>query len=129
MPWLEEDSRYGTFKVAFRFGGKRYKRALDTKDRNEANQIAARLEENIRLVERGRLALPEDVDLPTFLLSDGKLAQAPKPPEVVTLDDLFDRYRAAHAGTHEQTTRDTSILTSSTSVARSARASRMPTSR
>jgi integrase len=107
MAWLEEDPRYGTFKVAFRFGGKRYKRALDTRDRNEADRLAGRLEENIKLVERGRLPLPDDVDLPTFLLSDGRLAQSPRPPEVVTLDDLFERYRTAHSGTHEQTTLDT----------------------
>jgi hypothetical protein len=74
MAWLEGDPRYGTFKVAFRFGGKRYKLALDTKDRDEADRTAARLEETIELLKRGRLELPHDVDLPTFPLSDGELS-------------------------------------------------------
>jgi integrase len=107
MAWLEEDPKYGTFKVGFRFGGRRYKRRLDTRDRAEADRIAARLEENIRLVGRGRLELPDGVDLPTFLLSDGKLAGPPKAPEVVTLDDLVAGYRRAHGEAHEDTTLDT----------------------
>ena len=107
MAWLEEDPKYGTFKVGFRFGGRRYKRRLDTRDRAEADRIAARLEENIKLVERGRLALPEGADVPTFFLSDGKLAAPPKAPEVVTLDDLVAGYRRAHGEAHEDTTLDT----------------------
>jgi integrase len=107
MAWLEEDPQYGTFKVAFRFGGRRYKRRLDTKDRAEADRLAARLEENIRLVERGRLELPDDVDLPTFLLSDGKLDRPPKAADIVTLDDLVAGYRKTHGEAHELTTRDT----------------------
>ena len=107
MAWLEEDPKYGTFKVAFRFAGRRYKRRLDTKDRAEADRLASRLEENIRLVERGRIQLPDGVDLPTFLLSDGKLAKAPALPEVVTLDDLLNGYRNAHQDAHERTTLDT----------------------
>lgn len=107
MAWLEEDPKYGTFKVAFRFNGKRYKRPLDTRDRKEADRVTARLEENIKLVERGRLELRHDVDLPTFLLSDGKRAQSPKLPDVLTLEDLFERYRVAHSSTHEKSTLDT----------------------
>jgi integrase len=104
MAWLEEDPTYGTFKVAFRFGGRRYKRRLDTRDRAEADRLAARLEETIKLVERGRLEIPEDVDLPTFLLSDGKVAQPPKVTEAATLGELIDGYRRAHDDAHEPTT-------------------------
>jgi integrase len=47
------------------------------------------------------------VDLPTFLLSDGKLDRPPKAAEIVTLDDLVAGYRETHGEAHELTTRDT----------------------
>lgn len=35
-----------------------------------------RVEENIRLIESGRLVVPENADLLTFLLSDGEITVA-----------------------------------------------------
>ena len=74
-------------------------RPLKTTDPKEAQGCLARLEENLRLVERGRLALPQDVELGTFLLSDGQVAKKPTivVTETLTLEDLVAEYMAVHS--------------------------------
>jgi hypothetical protein len=81
----------GNFHIKFDFGGKRFKRSLKTKDKREAISRRARLEETLRLVELGRIELPESVDVPTFLLSDGKTNQKAVIREA-SLGDLFVRF-------------------------------------
>ena len=63
-----------TFHICFRYGKQRFKRSLQTTDRRKADAAAVRVAENIRLVNQGRMELPEDADIPTFLLSDGTSA-------------------------------------------------------
>lgn len=94
MAWLQQDPSHN-YHVCFRLGGKKFKRSLRTKKRNEANSQAARIEDNIRLVERGILTIPPGADIPTFLLSDGKLAEKLQVEDPVTLDEMFDAYFAA----------------------------------
>ena len=57
MAWLEQKSN-GRFHIAFRFEGQKYKKSLRTSDANTAQARLHRLEENIALVESGRLKLP-----------------------------------------------------------------------
>lgn len=83
----------GNFHVCFRFGGQRYKWSLKTRLQRKAEAAASRIEENIRLVEEVRIELPEDVDIPVYLLSDGKLADKPKQStRTIKLGNLFDNY-------------------------------------
>lgn len=84
----------GNFHLHFRFGGHRFKRSLRTKHERKANAVASHVEENIRLIGEGRLNLPDDVDVPTFLLSDGKLSAKPKVSNNIKLGLLFDEYTA-----------------------------------
>lgn len=88
------ENRSGNYRIVFRYNGKKYTHRLKTKDAKEARQCKARLEENLVLLERGRLELPADVDLPLFLLSDGKLNAAPAVKKSATLVELFDSYQA-----------------------------------
>ncbi len=81
----------GNFHITFHFGGKRYKRSLKTNDRRKALAMKARAEETALLVEQGRIELPESVDVPTFLLSDGKLATKTTCNEA-KLSKLFEGY-------------------------------------
>ncbi|MDA0589625.1 MAG: site-specific integrase [Planctomycetota bacterium] len=83
----------GNFHLHFRFGGNRFKRSLHTKHERKAVAVASHVEENIRLVKEGRLELPDDADVPTFLLSDGKLVETPKVAKNISLGSLFDRFR------------------------------------
>ncbi|MBP85659.1 MAG: hypothetical protein CMJ64_02920 [Planctomycetaceae bacterium] len=63
----------GYFHVSFRCAGHRYKRSLKTKSERQALTHNVRIEETIRLVESGRLEVPSDADLATFVLSDAKV--------------------------------------------------------
>lgn len=104
MAWLQQDPSRN-YHVSFRFGGKKFKRSLHTRKRNEADSQAGRIEDNIRLVERGILTIPAGADIPTFLLTDGKLTEKPQVEDPVTLDQMFDAYFAAiPAGNLEDTT-------------------------
>jgi integrase len=111
MAWLEEHPTSGHFKVCFRWGKQKIKRTIKTINRRDAEAAMVRLEENIGLVERGRLTIPADADIATFLLSDGKLATSPKDEaakEVLTLGRIRDQYVEVHShGAMEQNSLDT----------------------
>lgn len=94
MAWLEQHRTSGHYHLCFRFGGKKYRRTLDTDDAKSAEATRLRFEENLVLLERGRFELPPDADLITFLLSDGKLAAPPVVASSPLLGDVFDRYLA-----------------------------------
>ena len=62
MTWLEQHPISGTNQLNFRLGGSTFQRSLKTSDEREAATRLARFEENIRLVEAGRLVLPDHGD-------------------------------------------------------------------
>jgi len=93
MASLEQQKRGGNYRVIFWFDGKKFSRTLKTSDDQEANAAVQRIEENIRLVERGRLEIPPDADVMAFLLSDGKLGKKPTLQKSVTLDELLTGYK------------------------------------
>jgi len=76
MSWLEQRSS-GCYHVVFRLGNQRFKKSLKTRSDQVAEARRLRLDENVRLVESGRLAIPEGADVATFLLSDGRLNGKP----------------------------------------------------
>jgi integrase len=94
MAWLEKHRTSGHYHLCFRFGGKKYRRTLGTDNPSSAEATRIRFEENLLLLERGRLELPPDADLITFLLSDGKLSAPPVVVSSPLLGDVFDRYLA-----------------------------------
>jgi integrase len=99
MAWLEQHPTSGHFKICFRWGGKKLKKTVKTTKRSIAETALARFNENLNLLERGRLELPPGADLGTFLLSDGKLNGQPAaaPPTLLTLGDLRDAYVEVHS--------------------------------
>lgn len=95
MAWLEEHPTSGRFKLCFRWAGRKFKRTVKAANHRDAEAIRVRVEENIALLERGRLELPAGGDLVTFLLSDGKLVRLPRleaTTPVLTLREVVDRY-------------------------------------
>src|SRR4051794_32757818 len=103
MAWKELE-RSGVYHVGLRLGGRKFTRSLNTNDEAEADSAVACIEENLRLIERGRLEIPKGADLMSFLLSNGKVS-APIVVEAVTLCELFDTYFAAlPSGNLEATT-------------------------
>ena len=92
MAWVEI-APSGVYQIAFRVGDRKLKRSLKTTSRKDAEAARSRLEENLRLLERGRLILPSHADIATFLLSDGRIEQPIAVPNPVTISELFERYR------------------------------------
>ncbi|MCY2988005.1 MAG: hypothetical protein NTY19_09105 [Planctomycetota bacterium] len=87
------EQRGTTFRIVFRYGRRKFNRSLRTKDRKAADACLARLEDNLRRLELGLLEPPDGVDLPTFLLSDGRAPRRPAPqPGIRTLGGLLDGY-------------------------------------
>lgn len=108
MAWIE--LRGQTYRVNFWYGGRHFSRSLKTGDATKAASAKARLEETLSDLERGRIELPVDADLITFLLSDGKLTQRTGTPrtQAVTLGTLRDKYLEAHCnGAMESNSLDT----------------------
>ena len=66
MAWVEKRGK--KFRLLFRFNNEKYVIGLKESDPKAVDVCLARVEENIRLVERGRLVVPEGADLPLFLL-------------------------------------------------------------
>lgn len=90
------EQRGERYRIVFRFDGRKFQLTLKTTEESEAASCLVRLEENLRLVERGRLVVPPGADLPTFLLSDGRLTEKPKFIKPITLKELHDRYLETH---------------------------------
>jgi hypothetical protein len=94
MAWIEfrKGKTKGAWRISFRLGNRRFNRSLRTDDRQEAETRQARLEENIRFVENGRLQIPDGADAAAFLLSDGKLSQKVKPKASLSLAEVFRQF-------------------------------------
>ena len=74
MAWL--DKRGDNFRLVFQIGGQTFKRSLRTSDQREADGMVSLVERGIKVVERGELAVPEDAELASFLVADGKMKTA-----------------------------------------------------
>jgi integrase len=106
MAWLEQ--RSGLYRVAFRHGGHKLHYSVGSDNQKEAKACMARLEENLRLVERGRLEVPAGADLAVFLVTDGKLNAKPVIDQPLTLEEVFERYEVQlPEGAKEASTRYT----------------------
>jgi integrase len=107
MAWLEE--RGNQFHLCVRIGRRKLKRSLKTVDPKEAETLLARAERRLRLIDQGDVELPDDADLLTFILSDGRReysVRLAKP--VLTLKELISQFRdALPDGTMESNSRYT----------------------
>jgi integrase len=95
MAWLYQDPLSQNYKVCFRFRGRMHKKSLKTKNRQDAEIILGGVERTLLRLEQNLLELPPSADILTFVLSDGKQAEKPSLPDVLTLQDLIDRYTSA----------------------------------
>lgn len=99
------------YRIRFYYGGAEFKRSLTTGDEKEALSVKGRVEETIRLLERGRLELPAGADPARFILSDGKMTDKPVVQKALTLAGLFSVYDVGvPEGAKEANTRTTERL-------------------
>lgn len=92
MASLEFDEVSSRYRIRFRYSGQTYKRSLKTTDVKEAQGILGRVEETIRLLERGRMELPIGAEPGIFILSDGRLNSKSPAERQLSLDALVNRY-------------------------------------
>ena len=95
MAWLDLEPS-GIYHFGVKFCGRRFKRTLGTRDQRAAEAIRHRVEENVRLVTTDRLSLPDNTDVLSFLLSDGKVNK--KASKQLTLGELFSQYQSRIPG-------------------------------
>lgn len=74
---------YGSYRVLFRFSGRKFCRSLKTANPKIARSVLARLEDNLVRLELGQLIMPQGADVASFLLSDGRLDR----PQQLKLSD------------------------------------------
>lgn len=86
------EKRNGRYNIIIRFGGQRFVRSLGTDNEKEAEELKERVERRARLLKTGDIELPAGADLPTFLLSDGKLTSKPVATATLTLSHLFEEF-------------------------------------
>lgn len=67
------EQRGKPFHSNFRIRERKFKKSLTTTSADEATLMANCIERRLALIEQGDLAIPPDVDLITFLRTDGKL--------------------------------------------------------
>lgn len=87
------EKQKGRWRIVLRYGGQKFQKALDTENEGEAETLRLRVEENLKLLKRGRLAYQSGDDLITLLLSDGKLNGTPVVAKQVTLGDFFKQFK------------------------------------
>ena len=58
MAWLEPHPTSGHFKICFRWGETKLKKTVKTTEREPSRSRLARFNENLNLLERGRIELP-----------------------------------------------------------------------
>ena len=93
MASLEFDDVSRRYRIRFRYAGQPYKRSLKTNDLKEAHGILGRVEDTIRLLERGRMELPPGAEPGAFILSDGKLQGKSSIKRQHTLETLLNLYQ------------------------------------
>ena len=107
MPESESGPGYGEAKVgpsgrktspwqvSFHWEGKRYRKSCRLK--RQAEQLADRATETLRLLRRGVLNVPPDADVKVFVLGGGVVADAPARRKAVPrgMNEVLDRFLEA----------------------------------
>jgi integrase len=101
MASLFLDQESGNFYVRFRYGGRSFKRSLDTNNQKLARAHVARVEETLMLLGHGRLSIPPQADPVTFILTDGRKLTA-KEPTLLTLAELTEAFKANRIPGHKE---------------------------
>jgi integrase len=83
----------GVWLVRFRFGGRNFKRSLDTREEKVALGRLGDIEETLRVLKVGRLKAPSDVeDIGAWIASGGRVTGKPKLKKSHSLKDAVKEY-------------------------------------
>ena len=100
MASQDYDPKKKTARFFFRYRRKQYNRVEKVENRQHAERLLAIVEETILDLERGKLVLPADVDVKTFIMTGGKVEKRPEPvsdpfqpaDEPATIASVFETY-------------------------------------
>ena len=95
MATVSKDPASGNFHIRFRFGGRAYRRSLKTTNRRESLAVLGKVEETIRLLDRGSISMPENAEPATFIISGGQLDTKPSQIASHTLGQLCEEYQSS----------------------------------
>src|SRR5690348_5694466 len=90
------DPKTGKARVFFRYGGRQCNRMVKVNSRRAADALCETIEQTIADLERGRITLPQDADVASFLISGGAVAKTQAKPvatKALTLADVIELYR------------------------------------
>ena len=89
--------RGNSYRIVFRYQRQKFNRSLKTDNANTANACLARVEDNLRRLDMGLIAVPEGADVGQFLLSDGRAPTRPAhhAEQIRTLGALLDKFWAS----------------------------------
>lgn len=77
MPSYEFDPQKCVARIFFRYAGKQYNQVEPVDSERHAQRMVALVKETIIDLGRGKLGIPPDVDLKTFILTGGKVEKRP----------------------------------------------------
>lgn len=77
MASVHQDPRTGNWIVSFRYGGRQFNRSCETSKKSDAILQRGRVNETIRLLKTGRIAMPSDADPALWIISEGRLKTKP----------------------------------------------------
>ena len=89
--------RNGSYRLLFCYGDKRYSFTLGKVDKAQADAKAATVEETLALIDRGRLKVPEGVDLVEFVKKDGRVEEKAAKPHRAAAAPKTHRRLPGHA--------------------------------
>lgn len=94
MASIQRVNNSPNYTIRFRFQGRNVHRSLGTSSRRVASGICSRIEETIRLLEKGRIRVPRGTDPIAFIFADGNIPDQPIKAKLVGLTDLHATYEA-----------------------------------
>ena len=71
--------RNHTYRVVFRYAGRKYGYSLDTGDRQTAEGLRGGVERTLMLIEQKVLRVPEGADVVAFVKAGGQPEEEPRP--------------------------------------------------
>lgn len=90
------EKRGDWYWIDFRFGGKRYRKTLKTKDPSVAENVLGGARRTLMLLGQEALHIPDGADVASFILSGGRTVRPHgkngSPATAVTLEELRDQY-------------------------------------
>lgn len=108
MAWLEK--RNTGYRICFRHGGQGFQCRLGEITERAARAQMGRLEDNLMLLERGKLHPPSGADLGLFLLSDGQLNERLTVAKCLRLGEFLQKYRECLTNAKEASTQTTELV-------------------